>query len=689
MDIGTFSKGIAKIANLHVFFDAGKVVLNPSKGALRGDDLVVGWGRKRNTRAARRYAMAEGIPYAVIEDGFIRSVGLGREGAPSLSLVVDTTGIYFDSRTESSLERLLNDDGNFSDSRLLSTADEAMAYMRRHRLSKYNGSKVERVSLPTTGGQRILVVDQVKDDASLLYGMQAPFDLADMVATACHENPGSDVYIKLHPETVAGFRKGGSAEAMFPCDVHLIDEDVNPIALLEQFDKVYVATSLMGFEALMLGKEVVCFGMPFYAGWGLTDDRETCPRRKKKRTVREVFAAAYILYSRYVNPHTGKRCDIMTALEILKRQVDHERSRKRNIFCFGIRHWKRYNVLPFLRSRHNRVVFTRSVGDAVAKGIKAGDEVVVWGAREPAGLDRLLAITGTPLLRMEDGFLRSVGLGSDFARPSSLVLDPDGIYFDPERPSRLEKIIEAGEFGEDELEMARRVREKLLTSRLSKYNHQTHAPLDLSAAAGRRVVFIPGQVADDASLAKGCVDVADNTTLIRLVRENNPEAFIVYKPHPDVTSGNRKGKVPVDVLVACCDLVVENASIPDCLEQADEVHTMTSLVGFEALMRGIPVHVYGRPFYAGWGLTNDRHPIPRRTRRCDVDELVAAALLRYPEYYDWDAGMFCDAETVIDKLAGQRRSIEEQGRLRRLDPGYIERQVRKMILIIKGLRYAA
>ena len=688
MDIGTFSKGIAKIANLPAFFNAEKVVLNPSKGALQGDDLVVGWGRKRNTRAARRYAMAEGIPYAVIEDGFIRSVGLGREGAPSLSLVVDTTGIYFDSRTESSLERLLNDDGNFSDSRLLSTADEAMAYMRRHRLSKYNGSKVERVSLPTTGGQRILVVDQVKDDASLLYGMQAPFDLADMVATACHENPGSDVYIKLHPETVAGFRKGGSAEAMFPQGVHLIDDDVNPIALLERFDKVYVATSLMGFEALMLGKEVVCFGMPFYAGWGVTDDRETCSRRTGKRTLREIFAAAYILYSRYVNPHTGKRCDIMTALEILKRQVDHERSRKRNIFCFGIRHWKRYNVLPFLRSRHNRVVFTRSVDDAVAKGIKAGDEVVVWGAREPAGLDRLLAITGTPLLRMEDGFLRSVGLGSDFARPSSLVLDPDGIYFDPERPSRLEKIIEAGEFGEDELEMARRVREKLLTSRLSKYNHQTHAPLDLSAAAGRRVVFIPGQVADDASLAKGCVDVADNTTLIRIVRETNPEAFIVYKPHPDVTSGNRKGKVPVDVLVACCDLVVENASIPDCLEQADEVHTMTSLVGFEALMRGIPVHVYGRPFYAGWGLTNDQHSIPRRTRRCDVDELIAAALLRYPEYYDWDAGMFCDAETVIDRLAGQRRSIEEQGRLRRLDPGYIERQVRKMILIIKGLRYA-
>ena len=35
----------------------------------------------------------------------------------------------------------------------------------------------------------------------------------------------------------------------------------------------------------------------------------------------------------------------------------------------------------------------------------------------------------------------------------------------------------------------------------------------------------------------------------------------------------------------------------------DEVHTLTSLTGFEALLRGIEVHAYGGPFYAGWGLT--------------------------------------------------------------------------------------
>jgi capsular polysaccharide export protein len=123
--------------------------------------------------------------------------------------------------------------------------------------------------------------------------------------------------------------------------------------VLKHMDKVYVATSLMGFEALMLGKPVVCFGMPFYAGWGLTDDRVGCLRRSRQRSVLEVFAGAYVLYSRYVNPVTGRRCGILEALAFLIREARFHRLNRGEIFCFGIRHWKRCNVLPYLRSSHN------------------------------------------------------------------------------------------------------------------------------------------------------------------------------------------------------------------------------------------------------------------------------------------------------------------------------------------------
>ena len=46
-------------------------------------------------------------------------------------------------------------------------------------------------------------------------------------------------------------------------------------------------------------------------------------------------------------------------------------------------------------------------------------------------------------LRVEDGFLRSRGLGADLIPPLSLVLDDMGIYYDPNSPSRLETLIEA------------------------------------------------------------------------------------------------------------------------------------------------------------------------------------------------------------------------------------------------------
>jgi capsular polysaccharide export protein len=685
--IGTFSKGIHRLRFLEVFLDAEGSCFNPAAGALDAKDLVVGWGLKANTARARSFSSSNGIPYATLEDGFVRSLGLGREGAVSISLVVDFEGIYFDARRPSTLETILNGgEGTFT-ARVLQEAEDAISYILTNRISKYNGAPAFQVVDGDEERKKVLVVDQVKNDASVIYGMEQTFDLELLVEMALAENPGSDVYLKLHPETIAGFRKGGSSGVTIPRSVKIITEDVNSISLLEQMDKVYVATSLMGFEALMLGREVVCIGMPFYAGWGVTDDRMVCKRRIRKRGVVEIFAAAYILYSRYVNPHTSERCNIMTALKVLKTQIDHNERRRRNIYCFGIRHWKRYNILPFLKSRGNRVAFVKSVEEAKKKGIGKGDEVVVWGARTPEGLSELVALVETPLLRMEDGFLRSVGLGSDFIRPSSLVLDSKGIYFDPNVPSELENILNDAEFSLSQREVARRIQKKIVSMRLSKYNCERGRSLSVGAGKGQKILFIPGQVADDASISKGCLDIADNASLIRAVREENPGSYIIFKPHPDVSSGNRKGKVGEEILSEYCDQVVVNASIPDCLDVADEVYTMTSLVGFEALLRGVPVHVYGRPFYAGWGLTNDRYAILRRTRQLSLDELIAGALLVYPEYYDWESGFFTGCEQMIDKLNEQKKSSEGAKGLKRLEPSYLERQVRKMILIIKGISY--
>ena len=171
------------------------------------------------------------------------------------------------------------------------------------------------------------------------------------------------------------------------------------------------------------------------------------------------------------------------------------------------------------------------------------------------------------------------------------------------------------------------------------------------------MVLVPGQVQDDASVRFGSPSVKNDVELLRAVRRMRPDAYVVYKPHPDVLSGNRDGVVP-DRSTGLWDERVLDVSVADCLSVVDEVHTMTSLVGFEALIRGIPVVAHGQPFYAGWGLTEDLCPVERRGRALALDELVAGVLLRYPHYYSWQGGSFCEAEALVQELAKDGRSAK-------------------------------
>ena len=87
------------------------------------------------------------------------------------------------------------------------------------------------------------------------------------------------------------------------------------------------------------------------------------------------------------------------------------------------------------------------------------------------------------------------------------------------------------------------------------------------------------------------------------------------------------------------------------LSQVDEVWTISSTLGFEAMLRGIPVTVLGAPFYAGWGLTRDKGPIPARRRaRPDLAALVHACLIAYPRYVDPLSGLPCPAEVAVERL---------------------------------------
>jgi len=353
------------------------------------------------------------------------------------------------------------------------------------------------------------------------------------------------------------------------------------------------------------------------------------------------------------------------------------------IYCFGFLFFSKNTIRAFFSDEAQNIVFVRSASVAISKGFSENDVIACWGRRGEAQAKLLASQFKMAIWRVEDGFVRSAGLGSDYSPPLSLVVDKMGIYYDPSLPSSIEHMLQSDNFGEEILIRADHIMKLLVEQSISKYNLGASLHENLKQAVkGRTVVLIPGQVEDDASILKGTIDIKTNADLIKAVRSVRKKSFIIYKPHPDVISGNRTGKVSFNVTQQYCDAVLDDISITDCLELADEVHTMTSLVGLEALMRDCEVYCYGLPFYAGWGLTLDQHKLDRRTRKISLEVLIAATYILYPRYIDWDTEEFCTPEFAIEQIACK---IQQQGGKQLNKVSRARRQLRKLMNMARSL----
>ena len=661
----TFSRGLHQKPLLSALIGAQSIdyQLTPSLPFQRKQPVshVIGWGRKPNTRKAVSYAQKRGLPYIALEDGFIRSFGLGRDGALAMSVVLDSEGMYYDATQPSSLELALNDPQRVISAEQRHQAAELIRYLCHHQISKYNGAPNLPADQLNGTGEKVLIVDQVAGDLSLTFGAGADFSTEQMVNEALQAHPDATIYLKLHPETMAGHRRGLFDQLSNRHQLHLITGDYNPLSIIKQVDQVYVATSQMGFEALMLGKKVTCFGTPFYAGWGLTDDRQSCSRRSQKRTLEELFCIAYQQYSRYINPATGLSCELKTVLEYIVETRQYHQANRGTVHGVGFQFWKHNHVRPYLNTPGNDLQFKSDTWFA-NKTVGAGESVVAWASSECQLSQRAAHQSGAQFSRMEDGFLRSVGLGSDLVRPNSLIVDQRGIYYDPSQPSDLEHLLQNSVFDQPLLQRAEALRAHIVANGISKYNHVAVGQRVPSLPADRQILLVIGQVEDDASIQLGCVgDVRSNEALLKRVRALNPDAFIVYKPHPDVLAGNRKGAVTETE--SLFDVQLADIPLSVLYPLIDQLHTMTSLSGFEALMNGIPVHTYGLPFYAGWGLTDDQLTLDRRNRKLRLSELIAATLICYPRYINWSTHSFTSVEYVLEQLVKEQVKNGEQGKM--------------------------
>ena len=609
-------------------------------------DAVIVWGHARTARRGEALAARSGAALIRAEDAFLRSLRPGRAGEPPLGLVLDARGTHFDARQPSDLERLLASHA-LDDTALLDRARDAAARIAEAQLSKYSATE-DDAPVPHPGF--VLVIDQTRGDASIALGGGSAATFREMLVFAREEHPGAKIVIKTHPETAQGHRAGHYGPGDTGPGISLYSGPAPPRRLFENARAVYTVSSQAGFEAIFAGHRPVVFGQPFYAGWGLTDDRAPLDRRQRVLTRSQLFAAAMILYPCWYDPYRDRLGTIEDALGALEARVRAWREDRRGHVAVGMRLWKRRPLQAVFGAEGPALRFAEAPEAAVAPG----RPVMVWAGVETPALARACDAAGLPLARLEDGFVRSRGLGAALTPALSLVRDEIGIYYDPTRPSGIEAAIAAAaELPPARLDRAERLIARLICTGLSKYNLGSSA--DLPGSGGRPVIVVPGQVEDDASIRLGAGAVRTNLGLLQAARAEHPGAMLIYKPHPDVEAGLRAGAVPPAALARLADHVARRADPAALIDHADRIVTMTSLMGFEALVRSVPVTTFGTPFYAGWGLTDDRGGSPARRRaRPSLAALVHATLIAYPRYHDPVTGRPCPVEVAMERLVASR-----------------------------------
>ncbi|QBQ98344.1 capsular biosynthesis protein [Paraburkholderia pallida] len=516
-------------------------------------------------------------------------------------------------------------------------------------------SRVHPALAETSAATRVLLIDEPATVDLEPHRAARQKQFVRMVAQARSANSTAEFWLaRTNTQHSGAWLASGCVDLLGP--LRHIDEHSSLCASIANFDHVYTLGAAEGMQALLSGVPLHVFGTPYYAGWGLTHDYVPQPAGQSYTTLDLLFEVAFVRLSH----HIGQDARTPESLEALLDAIEAHRTtvlRFADIKCAaGVRFqwWKRPFATPYLSAGGGTLRWIDG-----AHKLREGEYAAFWGARSAEGLP-----ADAPAIRIEDGFLHSTGLGSDHIAPCSQIIDRRGLYFDPSRPSDLTVILNETAFSDADLARARALRGEIARLGLTKYNLGRRKPA-WHAPAGKRVMLVPGQVADDASIRLGTRGVTTAEQLLREVRAQRPDAFIVYKPHPDVLSGNRQGLIEA---AALADVVEQDADLISLIEVADEVHTLSSLSGFEALIRGKAVYTYGLPFYAGWGLTTDALAQPWRKRALSLDMLTAGALLHYPVYWNWSLRLFTTPEVIVRQLAAAAARPLEKIRGNRLRP---------------------
>ncbi|MDK9790724.1 hypothetical protein KJB35_04980 [Vibrio sp. D431a] len=293
-------------------------------------DSVVGWGLKPLSKFLKLVASLTRSEYLTAEDGFLCYLGHPCKGASRMGLILDSSGIYYDSRNPSDLEAYVI---QRSQSHIIESDLKVVRSYIKCLVDNGVGKYFERrggSSASSDYSGCVVLVEQIFGDCSMKYGQCSNVTADEVIRYALKLADGRPVLFKNHPDLVnekkgkVGFFSKASKsllEKLVYLDPCVKNNDVLALA-----SDVVTLTSQFGFEALLARKNVHCFGQPFYSGWGLTVDVHESEKLVDRRgsicqpTLEDLFLAAYSDYTTYVSPKTGKQIKLNEMLKILTGQ---------------------------------------------------------------------------------------------------------------------------------------------------------------------------------------------------------------------------------------------------------------------------------------------------------------------------------------------------------------------------------
>lgn len=659
--IALFSKAIAAIPHIRELVGCEAVV--PRGRVRRGAesvDAVVGWGFKPTAAAARAFARREGIRYVALEDGFLRSAGNARAKPPPISIVLDDRGVYYEASGPSRLEALVAKAA--ADPAALVLGDRVRRRLLELKLTKYNtvsGAEADRL-VPRR--KRVMIVDQTFNDQAVAGAGADSSTFARMIADALAAHAVADILVKVHPDVLAGRARGYLATQAQACGIDLLADPVNPHDLFDRVDEIWTVSSGLGFEAALAGRTVRLYGAAFYAGWGLTRDDRIAPevralydRRRCPVPVEALACAALVHYPRYADPVRMTVLDAFAAMDRLAEWREVFAARRDDVVAAGFSPRKRAVVESVFGGGTGRVTFVEPA-DAVERVAASNARLLLWDARPARTIEAAAREHGLAVTRITGGVLQCPERATEAVPLASVVLDDQGVPFDAARPSDFERLAETARFGPDLTARAAALRARLvgLADRAGGRAEALHAEIR-AKSQGRRVVFVIPD-AEGRAWSEWVEDIAAGPRLATAVRAARPSDFLVYVERPDLARWRKAGPFRSIAMRRAVDFVMRHPEPETLLAAADEVHVPASILGFHALLRGLPVVAWGTPFYAGWGLTEDRSALPRRTRRLSLDELTAAVLILAARYTDPVSGLPATPEDILFRAEAAARS---------------------------------